>query len=594
MRSKMLSPNLLIISLFLLGHVWCEVADETAGQDVKLFRPYDIVQINDPSNRSAGIYFRISQKGVDYLAALTSEGLPLIFHRMVLPSISESGFTVKDAVITRITRPDISVKFVENQGLDFSQKRSTKQRCLGIDVSIRLPEFEIRGDAELDVLFVNYKSQLVALSNNMTVTMRVAIQRQLSQNITKVNVTQCSVDPGPIKLNYYGGEAGEFYAIGNLIQSEIDKAIRDKLCILPSLLRDFISEKIDLLMQPPKENASLIQANSEASAEDNTVIDHLCGQSEDSFLNPKNPLNTHNEEDESSEPDVSLNKIGGSWVPDLTLRYPPTFSKKDLIFGVDGGFLVDGQPASNFYIERPRLDNLSVLRDQMLGLIVSEYVPNTLFQQLFDREIGSVSVVYSFRHIPRIFQPLAKLLCSDCKLLIRGNLTKVPVASVNRNGVQLNLEGDVSALFFRKNVTHNILTANVLLRANIKPHFRQSRLFSDVMLAGVDFKVDKSGMSGLMSGAVRKIVSFMVPRAIWPKIQQRLRMAISYKGVQIPRFCTLALRNLHLDWMDHAAVLSTDFDVDLPLLVRSFKQFMDSKLKSTQTLAEYREGFRYL
>lgn len=60
----------------------------------------------------------------------------------------------------------------------------------------------------------------------------------------------------------------------------------------------------------------------------------------------------------------------------------------------------------------------------MLGLIVSEYVPNTLFQQLFDREIGSVSVVYSLRHIPRIFQPLAKLLCSDCKLLIRGNLTK--------------------------------------------------------------------------------------------------------------------------------------------------------------------------
>jgi hypothetical protein len=34
-----------------------------------------------------------------------------------------------------------------------------------------------------------------------------------------------------------------------------------------------------------------------------------------------------------------------------------------------------------------------------------------------------------------------------------------------------------------------------------------------------------------MAGAVRKIVSFMIPRAIWPKIQQRLRMAISYKGL---------------------------------------------------------------
>jgi hypothetical protein len=72
-----------------------------------------------------------------------------------------------------------------------------------------------------------------------------------------LQVTQCSVDPGPIKLNYYGGEAGEFYAIGNLIQVHlkiailtlclqggIDKAIKEKICILPPLLRDFIREKV--------------------------------------------------------------------------------------------------------------------------------------------------------------------------------------------------------------------------------------------------------------------------------------------------------------------------------------------------------------
>lgn len=175
-------------------------------------------------------------------------------------------------------------------------------------------------------------------------------------------------------------------------------------------------------MQPQK--STLLSDRSLESGEDGTVIDHLCGQSEDSLLNPESPLSGPGEEEDSNEPDVSLNQANGSWVPDLTLRYPPTFSKKDLIFGIDGGVLVDGHSASNFYIERPRLDNLSVLRDQMLGLIVSEYVPNTLFQQLFDREIGSVSVVYSLRHIPRIFQPLAKLLCSDCKLLIQGNLTK--------------------------------------------------------------------------------------------------------------------------------------------------------------------------
>lgn len=180
-------------------------------------------------------------------------------------------------------------------------------------------------------------------------------------------------------------------------------------------------------MQPPKSNMSLKSDESlsfESSNEDATVLDHLCGRTEDTFLKPESPLSTHMSEEESNEPDVSLNKANGAWMPDLTLRYPPTFSKTDLIFGVDGGVLVDGSSSSSYPIERPKLENLSVLRDQMLGLIVSEYVPNTLFQQLFDREIGSVSVVYSIRHIPRIFQPLAKLLCSDCKLLIRGNLTK--------------------------------------------------------------------------------------------------------------------------------------------------------------------------
>lgn len=52
------------------------------------------------------------------------------------------------------------------------------------------------------------------------------------------------MDPGPIKLNYYGGDAGEFYSIGNLIQTGIDKAIKDKICILPSLLREFLREKV--------------------------------------------------------------------------------------------------------------------------------------------------------------------------------------------------------------------------------------------------------------------------------------------------------------------------------------------------------------
>lgn len=40
----------------------------------------------------------------------------------------------------------------------------------------------------------------------------------------------------------------------------------------------------------------------------------------------------------------------------------------------------------------------------------------------------------------------------------------------------------------------------------------------------------KAGLSGIVAGAVRKILSFIIPRAIWPRIQQRLRLAVNYKG----------------------------------------------------------------
>lgn len=60
----------------------------------------------------------------------------------------------------------------------------------------------------------------------------------------------------------------------------------------------------------------------------------------------------------------------------------------------------------------------------MVGLILSEHVSNTLFQQIYNHDMGHVSVVYSLRHIPKVFRPIANLVCSDCKLLITANLTK--------------------------------------------------------------------------------------------------------------------------------------------------------------------------
>lgn len=59
----------------------------------------------------------------------------------------------------------------------------------------------------------------------------------------------------------------------------------------------------------------------------------------------------------------------------------------------------------------------------MLGLIISEYLPNTLFHHIFSRNLGSVSVIYALRHVPNALRSIAKLACPDCKLVVLANLT---------------------------------------------------------------------------------------------------------------------------------------------------------------------------
>jgi hypothetical protein len=101
-------------------------------------------------------------------------------------------------------------------------------------------------------------------------------------------------------------------------------------------------------------------------------------------------------------------------------------------------------------------------------------------------------------------------------------------------------------------------------------------------------------VSGVVASVARKLLTWLVPKAIWPKVQQRIRAAVHYKGVEIPRFCALELQNLHLDYVRHAAIISGDFDVDLPLLLRAFRHFLDQKQKNAKTRAELEGSIRYL
>uniref|UniRef100_A0A914KVA3 Uncharacterized protein n=1 Tax=Meloidogyne incognita TaxID=6306 RepID=A0A914KVA3_MELIC len=389
-------------------------------------------------------------------------------------------------------------------------------------------------------------------------------------------------------------------------------------------MREFIYQKIHEISSPQSFTNQTTHYSDHDNLDDpSTIFNQLCsthsdGRRRSSLVQgtSENPQemsqskSASSEDEQALEVDIAEMNVP-NLLPDLTLRYPPKFSHRDLIFGIDGGFMSNGNRAPAF-VKRPKFSDIQV-RDQMLGLIFSEFLPNTLFYHIFNSGLGHVSVSYSHYHMPRMLRSMSKLVCADCRLRVNANLTKTPKALIDRNGVTLLLEGDIGAHFWRKNRTYNILSANGQLRVGIKPHFRHSRLYNDVLLAGVDFKIYRAGMEGLVSGAVRKLLrrvpllmawglcfnngffsSFLIPRAIWPKIQQRLRLVVNHKGVQIPRLCGyVEFMRLHLDYISHAAIISGDFDVDLPVLVNSFRQFVDERQRNTKTRRELTQKFRY-
>lgn len=80
--------------------------------------------------------------------------------------------------------------------------------------------------------------------------------------------------------------------------------------------------QIDLLMSTPRAKKEVPEeAELDAQPPTESVIDHLCGNLE--------PTDAGDEllEVDDDEPDVNVFRSSQAFVPDLTLRYPPTFSE---------------------------------------------------------------------------------------------------------------------------------------------------------------------------------------------------------------------------------------------------------------------------
>uniref|UniRef100_A0A914P8E6 Lipid-binding serum glycoprotein C-terminal domain-containing protein n=1 Tax=Panagrolaimus davidi TaxID=227884 RepID=A0A914P8E6_9BILA len=210
----------------------------------------------------------------------------------------------------------------------------------------------------------------------------------------------------------------------------------------------------------------------------------------------------------------------------------------------------------------------------MLGLIISESVPNSILYHIHENSLGYFEDSYNIRHLPKSLQPLARIGCSGCKVILKANMTERPNIVIDRNGIVLILEGNLGAYFFRQNTTYELLTADGVFRVILKPQFRHSLVFSDVQLTGVDFKVYKADLKGMFSTTAKKLLNFIIPKTIWPKIQKSLRFAINRRGFQIPSICGVEFEKPHIGYIKHAAIITTDFKFNLPHFLQVFQKFM--------------------
>uniref|UniRef100_A0A158P797 Lipid-A-disaccharide synthase n=1 Tax=Angiostrongylus cantonensis TaxID=6313 RepID=A0A158P797_ANGCA len=93
----------------------------------------------------------------------------------------------------------------------------------------------------------------------------------------------------------------------------------------------------------------------------------------------------------------------------------------------------------------------------------------------------------------------------------------------------------------------------------------------------------------MLSKPIEKLVSFVVPRVLWPQVKKRIRFAFNKRGIQLPVLCGVTLDRLSLSYIDHAAVINTDFTFDLPLFVHKFKLYLIKKAEMFNGLPTYVE-----
>ncbi|KAL3984535.1 LBP / BPI / CETP family N-terminal domain protein [Acanthocheilonema viteae] len=463
----------------------------------------------------AGIYFRISQKGVDYITGLAAEALPQLLEKSEMPTIEQPQIKISHLTIDKFSNPTIKAKFLANTG---------------IAAYVFLPQVMLNAVYDASTFFSTHKGKLKADVQNLSVAMEVHISRNESERLNIIETPVCNVISDLVRIVF----AGDMSTYLNLLRSIIEQSVTDvlgsELCQLAVKVGQFFEKQKKQILtttpipqstQPPAPTPTYLLKFGELP-EPAHAKPVESAETENAFYETSNEKMEDNEDlaakfaaDLCAEDRVGMDVSGdstylrrrrdlrfdatpesgrfnpllkdGLWAPDLTLLYSPKFSDEDVIFGLDAGIVFFGRKAKN--VNRPNMLNISAFGDQMFGVIISEYVPNTFFAHVYDEDMGVLRETFRTHNLPKFIKPIAKLLCARCELQFIVNLTRRPRLIISEGGVKIDIQVDLLILFIGKTQRHNIVNANAELDITVRPYLRHSRLYGDVALTGVDIKI---------------------------------------------------------------------------------------------------------
>uniref|UniRef100_A0A0K0EZ13 Nose resistant to fluoxetine protein 5 (projected from Caenorhabditis elegans ortholog nrf-5) n=1 Tax=Strongyloides venezuelensis TaxID=75913 RepID=A0A0K0EZ13_STRVS len=544
-------PKLLIL-FFLFLHLSSPLSpsgNEILPNDDNIER--EDIQIIDNGTLTSGVFLRISQNGINYMTSLAEEGIPKIFDNLALPNVDTDNAKITDLFIINFDKPKIVTKF-KNQ--------------FGIEAELEIPLVSIHGDIVVDVFIVSYQGSFKLDLKNIEILMEVKISRQFNDNETKINVTRCEITKNFASITFFGQDTTNLLAFKDIIIKTVEEKVTSTVCSLPYMVKGFLDEQ--------SINAT---TKREPSLDDNIVDDEesfhesLCGN-DDVVEEEKEMVNDNVDYDNKTNPFKP-----SDWGVDISMRYPPTFSKKDVIFGIDGGVLYLGESATN--ISRPQQLNISIPKDQMISFIITDYVPNTFFEHIHNNGFLVFEDYITPRNAPKFMRKMLETFCKTCKLVLSANLTEKPELKVTKRGILLKLSGNFGIYFSKNEERSDILSSDISFETTLRPHIRHSRIFGDVSLTAVEVNINSIGVNGMLAKGIKKVLNFIIPKTIWSTVKKRLRFAINRRGIKLPVICGVELEKLHVDYQDHTTIISSDISFDLPHFLRAFKRYMNNRVQ---------------